>query len=78
MAETYELVVRLTISALAIYLLIGLIFAVPFVTLGIGRIDEGAKESRWGFRMIVIPGVIAVWPLLLRKWMHSPNGTEKP
>jgi hypothetical protein len=71
-------VVRLIVSALGIYLLAGLIFAIPFVTFGVGRIDGGAKESRWGFRLIVIPGVIALWPLLLRSWLNSPVGAEKP
>lgn len=54
----------------AAYLLLGLFFVVPFIVNGITRIDEGAKGSKWGFRMIIIPGVIVFWPFLLKKWMR--------
>lgn len=53
----------------AIYLLAGLFFAIPFAIRGVTRIDEGAKGSKWGFRIIIIPGAIVFWPVLLRKWI---------
>ena len=54
----------------ATYLLPGLFFVIPFIVKGVTRIDEGAKGSKWGFRMIIIPGVIVFWPFLLKKWMR--------
>jgi hypothetical protein len=53
----------------AIYLLLGFAFAIAFVSKGITRIDEGAHGSKWGFRVITIPGVIVFWPFLLKKWI---------
>jgi hypothetical protein len=54
---------------LTVYATLGLLFAVPFVLRGIGRIDAAAQESSWGFRVLVLPGAAALWPLLLRRWL---------
>lgn len=56
-----------------IYLLCGLLFAVPFVLTGAGRIDPHAKHGSWGFRLLIIPGTIALWPLLARRWFRGIN-----
>jgi hypothetical protein len=65
------LIVTVIFSLVAIYLAAGLVFAIPFVTKGVTQIDEGAAGSKWGFRVIIIPGVMVFWPLLLRKWMKA-------
>jgi hypothetical protein len=56
------------VRALGVYAGLGLLFAIAFVTRGVGRIDPAAKGASWGFRLIVTPGVVALWPLLLRRW----------
>ncbi|HTI97827.1 MAG TPA: hypothetical protein VL527_02905 [Dongiaceae bacterium] len=53
---------------LAGYLLLGLLFAVPFVIWGVNQIDPHAAQGSKGFRILIIPGVIALWPLLFRRW----------
>ena len=57
--------------ALGLYLLAGLLFAVPFVLRGVNRIDPVARESTWGFRLIILPGVVALWPLLAHRWRRG-------
>jgi len=52
-----------------VYLFAGLVFAIPFVVKGVNKIDEGAHGSKWGFRIIIIPGTIVFWPLLLKRWL---------
>jgi len=52
---------------LAIYLGLGVLVAVPLVVAGIGRIDPAAKTAPWTFRLLVLPGAIALWPFLLRR-----------
>lgn len=54
---------------LAIYLACGLLFAIPFALVGVKRIDPHAAGGSWGFRLLVIPGTMALWPLLLRRWV---------
>ena len=48
----------------ALYLVLGLVFAIPFVLVGAGRIDPLARQGTWGFRVLILPGAAALWPLL--------------
>lgn len=66
-----ENVVQGLLSVLALYVAIGLVVAVPFVLFGIGRVDRAAKGAPWTFRLLVFPGVIAMWPYMLRRWWGS-------
>jgi uncharacterized membrane protein YphA (DoxX/SURF4 family) len=68
-------IVSILLWVAAAYLLAGFLFAVPFVWKGVTKIDEGAQGSKWGFRFIIIPGVIIFWPVLLKKWINA-NATE--
>jgi len=57
------------------YVACGLVFAIPFALAGVKRIDPHAAHGSWGFRLLVIPGTIPFWPLLLRRWLggaHEP------
>ena len=56
---------------LSVYAAFGLLFAVVFLTAGIGHIDPVAKQSGAGFRIIIAPGVAALWPLLLLRWIRG-------
>lgn len=57
--------------ALTGYACAGLLFALLFVCIGMERVDPAARGSRFGFRLIMLPGVAALWPLLLRRWVVS-------
>ena len=59
---------------IGIYVLIGVVFAIPFVLRGAGRLDPGAVNGSWGFRVMIFPGSVALWPLLAWRWTHS-DGT---
>jgi hypothetical protein len=57
----------------AVYLGIGLAFAIAFVTRGAGRVDAAAAAGSLGFRVLIVPGSAAFWPLLARRW-HRATG----
>lgn len=57
----------------ATYAAMGALFAVPFLFVGMQRIDAQAKASGFVFRLLILPGVVAFWPLLLRRWLASPR-----
>lgn len=59
------------LAALGIYGLVGLMFSLAFVTLGAGQIDDRAREGGWGFRLLLIPGSIALWPYLAQRWWRA-------
>jgi len=50
---------------LGIYLLFGLLFGIVFVTKLAGRFDENARNGSWGFRLMILPGSIVLWPFAL-------------
>ncbi|MDA0577424.1 MAG: hypothetical protein O3B24_04930 [Verrucomicrobia bacterium] len=56
------------VRLLAVYGLIGLVFCIAFLLRGVARMDPLARAGTRGFRMMIAPGVIALWPLLLRRW----------
>ena len=53
------------------YAAVGVLFAVAFATWGIQRVDPAAKGAPLGFRLLILPGSAALWPLLLGRWMRS-------
>ncbi|HKD04621.1 MAG TPA: hypothetical protein VKB79_01855 [Bryobacteraceae bacterium] len=59
------------VNLLTAYGALGVLFAVAFVTKGISRVDPAAKGSGTGFRLIVFPGTVALWPLLLLLWIDK-------
>ena len=63
--------VEILLIIAAVYLLMGVLFVIPFLMKGLNKIDEGAHGSTIGFKIIIIPGVIVFWPVLLSKWMKK-------
>jgi len=59
-----------------VYLMLGLLFAIFFVSKGLGKIDPTAKAGTLGFRLLLIPGTMAFWPLLAKRWWQ--DATEPP
>ena len=66
-----ELTAKVLVDVLATYAALGALFALAFVTAGVTRVDSEAKSSGWGFRVIIFPGVVAFWPLLLSRWLRG-------
>ena len=56
---------------IGIFLALGLIFAVLFVTFGAGKIDPAAAKGTIGFRLIILPGAIVLWPWLAIRWWRA-------
>jgi hypothetical protein len=63
------LFVTVALIIAGIYLAAGFIFAIIFSWRGAGKIDEGVKNAGWGFRLIIIPGTMLLWPYLFKKWI---------
>lgn len=57
------------VLALGVYLALGLIVGLIFVFGGAGRIDPAAKGKGLPFRvrLMILPGLIGLWPLMLIK-----------
>jgi hypothetical protein len=67
------MLVEVILIIAAVYLLLGILFVIPFLTKGLTKVDEGAHGGTIGFKIIIIPGVIVFWPVLLNKWKKNLN-----
>jgi len=59
------------VSIMTVYLACGVVFAGPFVWRGVVRIDPVARDSTVGFRLLIVPGVTLLWPLLAIRWARG-------
>jgi hypothetical protein len=55
------------------YVLSGLAVGVPFVLRGVDRVDEAARGAPVAFRLVILPGTAALWPLIAVKWVKAPR-----
>ena len=61
--------VLVTIALL--YAGVGLLFGVVFLIAGLARVDPVATGSPWGFRLLILPGVVGLWPLMGMRWWRA-------
>ena len=62
-----EIIIQIFLGVLAIYVTVGLLFGIYFFVKGAFRIDPLIADSKWTVRLLLIPGAIALWPILLIK-----------
>ncbi len=72
-----ETIAAWLVTALGVYAGLGLLFGVAFVLRGAARIDPQAVGGSWGFRLAILPGVVALWPLLARRWARGGPPPEE-
>ncbi len=66
-----ELLIQLFLGFLGIYTVIGVLFALYFFFKGAFALDPLIEESKWTVRLLLIPGAIGLWPLLLFKIINK-------
>lgn len=71
-----EALATIVAAVAVIYLGCGLAFAAAFAWRGAGRVDPAAREGTLGFRLIIVPGVTLLWPLLAARW--ASGSTHPP
>jgi hypothetical protein len=65
-----ETIILFVFIVIGIYLSLGLLFSIFFVSKGVNKLDEGAHGAGIGFRLVIIPGCMVFWPLLLKRWIN--------
>lgn len=68
-----EIIITIGLVGFAIYLVIGVLFSLFFLTKGLGKIDKNAIGTGIGFKLIILPGVILLWAYLLPKWLKAKS-----
>lgn len=59
------------IAAIFVYGALGVFVAVPMVLRGVNRLDPAAADGTLGFRLLAIPGIMVLWPLVLFRWVKA-------
>ena len=59
------------VRAAGVYLALGLVFAVPFAFWLVDRIDPVAAHGTRTFRLLIVPGAVLLWPLLLSRLLRG-------
>ena len=67
------IVAEVTLLIALAYELCGLAVGVPFVLRGVDRVDEAARGAPVAFRLLILPGTMALWPLIAVKWVKAPR-----
>jgi hypothetical protein len=57
--------------ALGVYVAVGAVTALAFVTVGVTRVLEHPAPVTVGARILFIPAATALWPLVLRRWLKA-------
>ena len=64
------------LALLTAYFVTGVGFAAWFHLRGIVRLDTAAKGAGLGFRLIISPGLVALWPLLWFRWVAASQAAS--
>lgn len=66
-----ETLATVLMVGLLLYVLLGIVFSVFFLRKGAAQIDSGVQGAPRSFWLLIIPGTVAFWPLLWRKWRKA-------
>jgi hypothetical protein len=73
--QNFMIFAEVIVYGVEIYLGLGFLFAVWFVASGVTQLDESAKDTGLGFRLIIFFGAAAFWILLA--WRLA-KGDKRP
>ena len=60
-------------TLLIVYVLVGFLFAIPFAWRWSARLDPVAAIGTLGFRLLIVPGAVLLWPWLALKLLRRPS-----
>lgn len=64
-------IAQLIVDLFEAYALIGVAFAMLLLPRAIVRLDAEVAGSPWTLRLLILPGVAALWPLFLIRWLTA-------
>ncbi len=71
-----SLIIDIFLGLLAFYVAFGCLFGLYFLFIGATKIDPLLADSKKGVRILLFPGVIATWPLFVKKAFKSKSASS--
>lgn len=68
---------ELALLLFGIFLGLGLLFGLAFVFKGAAVIDPAAVNGTLGFKLLILPGCVVLWPYLLTRWLRQAPPPEE-
>jgi hypothetical protein len=64
-----DMIAAILVGALVVYVAIGLLAGLAFVVVGVARVQPAPVTI--GARILLLPGAVALWPLVTSRWLAS-------
>ena len=61
----------IVLLAVTLYAVAGIVIAAAFVAFGVARVLPAPATVTLGARIMLFPGVAALWPYVLIRWLRS-------
>jgi hypothetical protein len=71
--EQCVFIAEVILWACAAYLAVGLAIGTAFIWRGVDHVDAAAAGTTWAFRLVILPGAVALWPVIIRLWLRDPK-----
>jgi hypothetical protein len=68
-------IAQFIVAAFEAYAVAGVGFALMFLPRAVARLDPGVAGAPKTLRLLILPGVVALWPLFAWRWM---TGAREP
>ena len=62
-------IARVIVALIEGYAAAGIAFAIAFLPRAIARLDPRVTGAPWTLRLLILPGVVALWPLFATRWI---------
>lgn len=56
---------------ISVYLLLGILFSIYFLVKGARELDEGVEGTPWHFKLLIWPGSVLLWVVLLTRILRK-------
>jgi hypothetical protein len=71
----FLVIAKAIVAVFEAYVLTGVAFALMFLPRGVTRIDPRVAAAPKTLRLLILPGIVALWPLFAWRWIA---GTPEP
>ena len=66
----FDALIQILLLLVLGYVMVGLVVGLLFVLRGVGRVDPASAGSPFVFRLVILPGCVGLWPVVLGMWLR--------
>ena len=66
-------IAQFIVAFFELYALAGVVLAALFLPRAVARMDHRVAGAPWTLRLVLLPGVAALWPLIAWRWIAGAS-----